>query len=261
MTLTSLEEVLQKYPRVLVSLSGGIDSSVVAAVAARAKGDDALAVTLTGPSLPTRDMTQARSVAERAGIRLLVVPFDPLSDPDYVSNTSSRCYFCRRQEGHRLFEIAQEMGFEAVADGVHKDDLGTDRPGLKAMDELGMRHPLVEAGMGKADVRAVGKELGLPNWETPSNACLASRVIHGTPIRATDLSRIDQAEEYLTALGFPLVRVRTNGTMARVEVAGSDLERLADPTVWDNVLAQLNRLGFASVAPFPVAYASGGRGA
>jgi uncharacterized protein len=256
--LERLEATLGAYPSLIVAFSGGVDSSVVAAAAQRVKGHKAMAVTLRGPSTPTRDLAMAREVVKVIGIRHLEVPIDQLTDEKYAENPSNRCYFCRCMEGEKLAMLAREMGVEAIVDGVHKDDLMTDRPGLKAMAEWRVRHPLVEAGLNKEEVRSVARELGLPNSEMPSNSCLSSRIAHGEGISQEVLDRVDVAEDYVVSLGFKQVRVRVKGGEARVQVDRLEVPQLMVPHVWESVKGRLLLLGFRSVVPDPEGYKSGG---
>lgn len=256
--LPRLEEALRGSGSVLVAMSGGVDSAVVAAAAHRVLGPRALAVTLRGPAVPREEVERAAAVARAIGVAHRFVELDPTNDDRYASNPTNRCYFCRSQEGSALVDLARREGFVAVVDGIHRDDLGDDRPGVRAMDERGVRHPLLEAGLGKSDVRAIAKELGLPNWDTPSNSCLASRVAHGELIRPELLARIDEAETYLRAQGFRQVRVRTSHGSARIEVGAEETPRFRDPTLTSAVLAHLLSLGFSEVIVDPRGYRPGG---
>jgi len=256
--LERLEATLGSYPSLIIAFSGGVDSSVVAAAAHRVKGNRAMAVTLKGPSIPSRDLAMAREVVKVIGIRHVELSIDQLTDGRYAENPSNRCYFCRSMEGEKLTAIAKEMGLEAIVDGVHKDDLVADRPGLQAMSEWKVRHPLVEAGLSKEDVRAVARELGLPNSNSPSNSCLSSRVAHGEAISQDLLDKIDLAEDYVVSLGFEQVRVRVKGGEARVQVAKDEVPRLMEATVWESVKGRLFLIGFRSVVPDPEGYKSGG---
>lgn len=233
--------------RVLVALSGGIDSTVVAYLAERARPGRVAAATLSGAAVAPREVERARSLAERFGIPHTVLSAEPLTDERYRSNPTNRCYFCRQVETRVLRAWGEAQGILRFVDGVHLDDLGDDRPGLKAMEEAGFDHPLVTAGWRKSDVRAFARAAGIPTWDLPSDACLASRVRHGTPISAALLDRVRAAEEVLLESGFRRVRVRTDGRSARVEVDSTEVDRLLEPARADEVRRRLNGLGFDPV--------------
>lgn len=236
----------------LVALSGGVDSSVVAFLAHQALGPNVVAVTLTGPAVSSEELDSARNVARAIGIRHVVLTSDPLSDSRYAENPTNRCYFCRNHEGDLLRAWGQEHAIEVYLDGVHLDDLGDDRPGLQAMNEHGFRHPLAEAGWTKADIRAFARSAGLPTWDRPSNACLASRVTHGQGITAPLLEQVARAEEWVSARGYRRVRVRVSGGRARVEVDPEEVPGLQAEAI--PLREALTALGFSSVEIDPNGY-------
>lgn len=229
----------------LIALSGGVDSSVVALLAQRALGPKAVAVTLTGPAVSSEELDSATKVARAIGIQQVVLMSDPLSDLRYAENPTNRCYFCRRHEGELLRRWGEEHSIAVYLDGVHLDDLGEDRPGLQAMNEHGFRHPLLEAGWTKADIRAFAHSAGLPTWDRPSNACLASRIAHGQWITPPLLDQVARAEKWVAARGYRRVRVRVSGGHARVEVDPEEVPELmaeAGP-----LTEALTGIGFSSV--------------
>ncbi len=238
----------------LIAMSGGVDSALVASLAFEALGRRAIAVTLTGPAVSAREVERARSVARSIGIDHRIRSVDPLAVAEYRANSSERCFFCRSVETRALLEIGTEWGAAQYVDGVHHDDLGDDRPGLIAMDRAGFWHPLADAGWGKEEVRRVARERRLPNWDEPSDACLASRVRHGQPITAELLARVERAEAIVRAHGFRQVRVRVDGDSARVEVEPESVRRLTDGPVGERVIAQLLPLGFSTVTLDPRGY-------
>jgi uncharacterized protein len=250
-----LVEGLRHGGRSVVALSGGVDSAVVAALAHRALGRDAWAVTLTGPSVSAEEIDRAAAVVRAIGIQHANVPVDPLDDGDYRSNPSNRCYFCRRVEGRAIRAWAEGRGIVRFLDGIHLDDLGDDRPGIRAMDEAGFQHPLLEAGWHKAEVRKYARSLGLPNWDAPSEACLASRIPHGQPVSRPLLGRIETAERAVRALGFRRVRVRVAEDDARVEVDRAEVARLRSEPTATQVQRELRALGFRVVRLDPDGYA------
>lgn len=238
----------------LVALSGGVDSAVVAFLARAALGDRAVAVTLTGPAVGSREVAEARAAAQTIGIAHVVLGVDPLADAAYRANPPDRCFFCRRTESRTFTAWGAPRGVRQYLDGIHLDDLGETRPGIQAMDAAGFAHPLVTAGWRKHDVRAYARAQGLPNWDRPSDACLASRIRTGQPITAGLLDQVRRAEEGLVARGFRRVRVRAEGDGARVEVDGSEVPRLLAEPLASTVRGELRALGFATVRLDPVGY-------
>lgn len=209
----------------VVALSGGVDSSVVAALAARALGSRALAVTAVSPALATGELDGAADVARAVGIAHLAVTTDELARAGYRANGPDRCYHCKSELYGNLGAIAAERGYAAVLSGANADDLGDWRPGLVAAEEHGVLHPLVELGVGKADVRRLAEHLAVPSARKAASPCLASRIPHGTPVDPASLARIDRAEQALKALGLGPLRVRHLGDLGRVELSAADLDR------------------------------------
>jgi pyridinium-3,5-biscarboxylic acid mononucleotide sulfurtransferase len=250
-------EIVRRIARggpAIVALSGGVDSSLVAALAADALGPQVVAVTVRGPAVAAREVDRARRVAAAIGVVHEEVAVDPLARADYRANTSQRCYFCRSVETHALREVGARVGAEQYLDGVHLDDLSDDRPGLRAMEEAGFDHPLAWARWTKREVRASARARALPNWDQPSDACLSSRVARGDPISADLLLRIERGEDRLLARGFRRVRVRARGGGARVEVDPREVARLLAEPMASEVRAELAELGFAPIVLDPVGY-------
>lgn len=240
-----------------VALSGGVDSALVAAWAYEALGPKAVAVTLTGSAVSREEVERARAVARSIAIAHVTVGADPIARPEYRANGADRCYHCRSVETAALRAWGDPRGIAQYLDGVHADDLGDDRPGLRAMDEAGFAHPLLAAGWGKAAVREAARRRGLPNWDRPSNACLASRVARGESISPELLGRIERAEAAVAARGFRRVRVRVGPTGARLEVDPDEVDRLRADPLASEIADALRAVGFAHVEVDPRGYGAG----
>lgn len=253
-TPSQVEAVLRRGGPLLVAMSGGVDSSVVALLAHRALPGNAVAVTLTGPAVSDAEVDRARRVAASIGIRHIRLPVNPLADANYRANPANRCYFCRRTETAALTSWGRANGVHRYVDGVHLDDLTDDRPGLRAMAEAGFVHPLVDARWRKATIRQFARDEGLPNWDQPSDACLASRIPHGRELSLLLLDRVRLAERGLLDRGFRRVRVRTEGGGARVVVAASEVGRLLAEPLASEVRQDLERLGFSPIELDPTGY-------
>jgi pyridinium-3,5-biscarboxylic acid mononucleotide sulfurtransferase len=225
-SLADLEASIARSPSAVVAFSGGVDSSLVAAAAARVLGDRALAVTAVSPSLASGELDGARSVAAAVRIAHRTITTDELAREGYRRNGRDRCYHCKTELYERLSTLANTHGFAALFSGTNVDDLGDWRPGLRAAEEHGVRHPLVEARFGKSDVRRVAAELDIPSAEKPAMPCLASRLPYGTPVDPAVLAQIDRAETGLRLLGYRDLRVRHLGRIGRVELSDADLARV-----------------------------------
>ena len=242
-----LQSLIAPLGGAIVAFSGGVDSSLVAAVAHRALGPRALAVTAVSPALATGELDGARAVAAAIGIAHETVTTDELAREGYRANGRDRCYHCKSELYDRLGDLAARRGYSAVLSGANADDARDWRPGLAAAAEHGVRHPLLELGITKVEVRELAAALGVPSAGKPASPCLASRLPHGTPVEPATLAQVDRAELALKRLGYRVLRVRHLGPTGRVELAADELPRALAPPGRDAVAAAVRSAGYAHV--------------
>ncbi|MGI6686561.1 MAG: ATP-dependent sacrificial sulfur transferase LarE [Bacillota bacterium] len=246
--LARLKENINSLQQLTVAFSGGVDSTFLLKVAHEVLKDRLLAVTARTTTFPDREFREAEDYVKCLGVNHRVLLFDEFQVPGFSDNPSDRCYLCKKELFSQIKKLSQENGIDHVADGSNQDDLSDYRPGMKALQKLGIISPLKEAGMTKNEIRVLSREMGLPTWNKPAFACLATRFPVGDKITREKLQMVDKAEEYLQGLGFLQVRVRCHSNLARIEVAKEARHKFFDADLMDQIAEEFIKIGFTYVS-------------
>jgi uncharacterized protein len=244
--LSKVKKILTGLGSAVIAYSGGTDSTLVLKLAYDVLGDKVIAITAVSASLPAADRAEAEETARQIGARHILIESGEFSDPEYLANTPERCYYCKKERFGKLSAYAEQHGYSTIIDGTNADDSRDFRPGRRAASMYNVRSPLAEVGLTKAEVRQMSRQLGLPNWDKPAAACLASRIPYGTRITPAVLAQVEHAESFLHELGLRQLRIRHHGQVARIEAESGDF-----PVVMDNrgkILAELKSIGFTYIA-------------
>jgi len=255
--MRKLRSLLQSLHSVAVAFSGGVDSTFLLKVAKEVLEKRVIAVTLHSDLFSSQEHTEAISLANALDAKQFIVDFNPLALPEIRRNQPDRCYHCKRALFTRIIEVAREQGMACVVDGTHADDTDDYRPGLRALQELGIHSPLREVGLTKPEIRQLSKKFGLPTADKPSMACLASRFPYRIAITSKNLKRIETSETFLHNLGFDQLRVRHHGPLARIEVTSESIPVLIDSDIRNRIVAFLKKLGYHYITLDLEGYRSG----
>lgn len=245
--LRKLKEHISQCAGALVAFSGGVDSTFLLKVTREVLGENVLAVTITGPVFPGKEIEEAQEIACVFNVEHLVVELDEMEEEHFRANPPDRCYHCKKNLFSVMTGIARQRGLACVFEASNMDDTRDYRPGMKAIDELGVRSPLIEANLTKQDIRALSKELELTTWDKLSMACFASRIPYNEPITPEKIEQVRKGEKYLCSLGFRQCRLRHHGTIARIEVAPDEFDRIVDEPIRRDLIAHVKGLGFKYV--------------
>lgn len=244
---TALHRLLSEFPALIVAYSGGVDSAYLAYAATRALGDRALCITAESPSYPERHRELALRIARDFGLHHEIIQTNEMAREEYRANPANRCYYCKQELYTHLAAMARDRGIPAIADGSNADDRGDYRPGRQAAREFGVRSPLDDVGLTKAEIRELSRAAGLPTWDEPASACLSSRIPYFSEVTDAKLRMIERAEAVLRDLGFRVCRVRHHDTIARLELGRDEMIRALDPDVAETIDRELRAIGYAYV--------------
>ncbi|MCK4428118.1 MAG: ATP-dependent sacrificial sulfur transferase LarE [candidate division Zixibacteria bacterium] len=245
--LEFLKDMLAKVGSGLVAYSGGGDSTFLLKVAKDVLKDKVIAVTATSEIYPSRELEEAKKNTKMLGVKHLIISTKELDDPDFVSNTPERCYYCKKKLFSKLFELAKHYGLNYVFDGSNYDDVSDFRPGMRAASELGVKSPLKDVKLTKEEIRNLSKKMNLPTWDKPSSPCLATRFPYGSKIIREKLLRVDQAEEFLAKFGIGQLRVRDHGNIARIEVLKEDMHIFLNEDISKKIVDRFRALGYTYI--------------
>ena len=255
--INKLRKTLKDLESVAVAYSGGVDSTFLLAMAKEVLGKNVLAITAASPMIPTFEIKEAKILARKLKVKHKLIKTSPLENPSLKFNPRDRCYICKKGLFVKFLNLAEKYGYSYLVDGTNFDDLNSSRPGLKALAELGIKSPLAEAELTKKDIRKYSKIMGLPTWDSPALACLATRVPYGEEITEPKLAQIDQAEEFIRSLGFKQVRVRYHFPIARIELDPEDISNIIESSMRKKVVEKLKSIGFEHIVIDMEGYRSG----
>ena len=242
--LDDLKHILKELSNVLVAFSGGVDSTFLLKVASDVLGENVIAVTADSETYPSSELKYAKQIARKLGVEHIIITTDELSNPEFVKNPINRCYLCKKELFLKMKKFAEKRGIYHIIEASNYDDLKDFRPGRKAIQELGIKNPLLDVKLTKEEIRQLSRKEGLPTWNKPSYACLASRIPYGVKITTEKLKRIEKAEKFLKSLKLHQVRIRDYGDMARIEVSKNDIPLISKEEIRTKVIEKLNKLGY-----------------